>query len=105
MHEATGDDDGARAVLDCQPGPERITLNEPARQPLQLSKTPGLSDQDRVEVNTDQLNIRTQSRGCCHRPHHEAQPAPHVHDTQRASTTPALVSVTGRSRAPTRRPN
>ena len=89
MHEATGDDDGARAVPDCQPGPERITLSETARQALQLGKTPGLSDRDRVEVNTNQLHIRAQSRGGGHRPHHEAQPAAHVHDTQRASTTAA----------------
>jgi hypothetical protein len=60
-------------------------LSKTARQALQLGQPPGLSDQDRVEVNTGQFNIRAQSRGGCHRPHHEAQPAPYVDDTQRAS--------------------
>jgi hypothetical protein len=53
VHEAGRDDDGGRAVLDGQPGPERVTVQEAAGQALQLGEPAGLGDQDRVEVHAD----------------------------------------------------
>jgi hypothetical protein len=87
VHEAAGDHDAASAVLCRHPHFERITLFKAAGQTLLFGKPAGFGDEDRVEVDTDQFDIRAQDRGGRHRPHDETQPASHVDDAHRASAT------------------
>jgi hypothetical protein len=80
-------------------------MREAAGQALQPGQPPGLGDQDRVEVNADQLDIRAQGLDAAIA--RTTKPSPQPTSTMRTWPAPAArtASTTGRNSAATRRPS